>query len=260
MFTAKKDYYAILGVAPDATGEELKSAYRKKALELHPDLNGGSDSAEERFKQMTEAYAVLRDARSRSVYDAMRAAGPVGGEEGLDIENAMQAMFESPEFRKMFQSLATKLVTRGLSPAGLFKGGLGATGIWFVGALFMGGGKAILPKLAGSAAKSLLGGGAAYVLGKKVGAAKRNVEAAVFGNEDEKGEKKAAVSKDTRFTLELGRELLKSGGKVSLQIPGDKGNETISISVAPDSENGKLLRLPGKGAGGGDLVIELKRK
>ncbi|WP_337845630.1 J domain-containing protein [Thermus sp.] len=64
-----KDYYAILGVSREATQEEIKRAYRQLALKYHPDRNPGDKEAEERFKEINEAYAVLSDPEKRAQYD-----------------------------------------------------------------------------------------------------------------------------------------------------------------------------------------------
>src|SRR5213596_2958830 len=66
---AKEDYYKILGVKRDAKPDEIKKAYRRLARKYHPDVNPGDKAAEERFKQMSEAFDVLSDPKKRSVYD-----------------------------------------------------------------------------------------------------------------------------------------------------------------------------------------------
>ena len=66
---AKRDYYEVLGVDRDADAEEIKKAYRKLALQYHPDRNPSDKSAEEKFKELGEAYEVLNDPQSRAAYD-----------------------------------------------------------------------------------------------------------------------------------------------------------------------------------------------
>ena len=73
------DYYQTLGVARGATDVEIKTAYRKLAMTYHPDRNNGSKEAEEKFKAITEAYDVLRDADKRAMYDRYGEAGLRGG-------------------------------------------------------------------------------------------------------------------------------------------------------------------------------------
>ena len=73
-----KDFYKILGVSQDASAAEIKKAYRKKAKELHPDRHPGDAKAEERFKEVGEAYSILSDAEHRKQYDAIRAMGAGG--------------------------------------------------------------------------------------------------------------------------------------------------------------------------------------
>jgi molecular chaperone DnaJ len=94
---AKRDYYEILGVGKDANAEEIKKAYRKKALQYHPDKNPGNKEAEEKFKEAAEAYEVLRDPAKKQRYDQFGHAG-MGGASGSggfggfsDIEDIFSA-------------------------------------------------------------------------------------------------------------------------------------------------------------------------
>src|SRR6185436_4102897 len=72
------DFYAVLGVARDADEGDIKKAYRKLAMEHHPDRNNGDKAAEEKFKEITEAYEVLRDPDKRAAYDRYGIAGVRG--------------------------------------------------------------------------------------------------------------------------------------------------------------------------------------
>ena len=73
-----RDYYEVLGVARDASEQDIKSAYRKLALQYHPDRNQGDATAEEKFKEAAEAYAVLGDPEKRARYDRFGHAGVAG--------------------------------------------------------------------------------------------------------------------------------------------------------------------------------------
>jgi len=76
------DYYTVLGVAPGASEADIKKAYRKLAMTYHPDRNNGDKAAEEKFKQVTEAYEVLSDPEKRATYDRYGEAGLRGGAGG----------------------------------------------------------------------------------------------------------------------------------------------------------------------------------
>ncbi|WCL49354.1 molecular chaperone DnaJ [Leptospira sp. GIMC2001] len=76
---AERSYYEILGVAKGASDDEVKSAYRKLAIKYHPDKNKGNKEAEEKFKEATEAYEVLRDPKKKAAYDQFGKAGVNAG-------------------------------------------------------------------------------------------------------------------------------------------------------------------------------------
>ena len=98
----KRDYYEVLGVAKTATAEEIKKAYRKKAIQYHPDKNPGDKEAEEKFKEAAEAYEVLSDPQKRQRYDQFGFAGMsgAGGFSGGDC--SMQDIFS--QFGDLFES------------------------------------------------------------------------------------------------------------------------------------------------------------
>ncbi|MFA5662148.1 MAG: DnaJ domain-containing protein, partial [Bacteroidales bacterium] len=92
---AKRDYYEVLGVDKNASAEEIKKAYRKKAIQFHPDKNPGDKTTEDKFKEAAEAYDVLSDPNKKSRYDqfghagvdGMGAGGPGGFAGGFTMDD-----------------------------------------------------------------------------------------------------------------------------------------------------------------------------
>ncbi len=103
---AKRDYYDVLGVARNASIEEIKRAYKKLALKYHPDRNPGNEEAEERFKEASEAFQVLTDGEKRRVYDAFGHDGLAGsgfqGVGGMNIDDIMTSTIFGDLFRDFF--------------------------------------------------------------------------------------------------------------------------------------------------------------
>jgi len=93
---ADTDYYAILGVSKEASGEEIKKAYRRMALKYHPDHAKGDPKAEEQFKKISEAYAVLSDKEKRLQYDRF-------GSEGFRQQYSQEDIFQNFDFGNIFR-------------------------------------------------------------------------------------------------------------------------------------------------------------
>ncbi len=91
----KRDYYEVLGLQKNATKEQIKAAYRKLALQHHPDRNG-SPGAEGKFKELSEAYAVLSDDNKRAEYDKY-------GHAGFDNRYTREDIFRGVDFDDIFQ-------------------------------------------------------------------------------------------------------------------------------------------------------------
>ena len=118
-----KDYYKVLGVSPKSSSKQIKETYRRLARKYHPDVNPGDAGAEERFKEINEAYEALRDEKKRARYDQARAAHrsgrawqtqagagggfpfDLGGMGGLDFENIGRGNARSGGFSDFFESL-----------------------------------------------------------------------------------------------------------------------------------------------------------
>src|SRR5690349_20254168 len=127
---AEKDYYDILGVKKNATDDEIKKAYRNLAKKFHPDKNKGNKEAENKFKEISEAYAVLSDKEKRQQYDRL-------GREAFSGSNPFGAGgFDFSQFAEQFG----RATGRGRAGAGGRRGGGGGGFTDIFSDLFGGGG------------------------------------------------------------------------------------------------------------------------
>src|SRR3981081_3847514 len=104
----KRDYYEVLGVSRSASGEELKRAYRKLALQFHPDRNPNDPQAESRFKEINEAYEVLSDQEKRQRYDTFghSAQGMPGFDFGVAVFGGVDVVGINDIFDMFFGAAA----------------------------------------------------------------------------------------------------------------------------------------------------------
>jgi len=119
---AKKDYYEVLGVNKKATQDEIKKAYRKLARKYHPDVNPGDKAAEEKFKEISEAYEVLSDSEKRKQYDQFGTFDfGEGGFGGFNFDNSgggkyyRTYSYGGGDFSKIFEDLFGKSYSGGSS-------------------------------------------------------------------------------------------------------------------------------------------------
>jgi curved DNA-binding protein len=223
---AKRDYYEVLGVKKTATEEEIKKAYRKLAMKHHPDRNPGNKQAEERFKEINEAYAVLSDKGKRQQYDQF-------GPSGFSQRYSQEDIFRGFDISDLFKDL-------GFSTNDVFS------------RIFSGGGRG--PKVRYGNLDDLFGqrGGPAYDYGDMFsGGASQNE-----GPMAEKGQ-------DIHSELNLSFMEAALGGEKKVRFSKGGRLEEVMVKIPPGIEGGKKLRLAGKGMDGvggrppGDLYLKV---
>lgn len=275
-----KDLYEVLGVRPDASEEEIKKAYRRLALQHHPDRNPGNRAAEERFKEISAAYAVLMDPAKRRQYDAQR-QGRVGGEPygfHWSEDDLFRDLFTDPRAASIFEELSRDFQRLGFrfneafvrdlffSGRGVILGGVivfGPSGVSHVrtfrtapfervrGPSHLGGGAGaeLIPSITG-------------FLGWLAGQVKDVFTAPLRGLKKlfalPEGERRG----DLTFNVALDDSDLRQGGRFRVTIQRAGREEALLVRIPPGVRPGMRLRLRGKGELGadgqpGDLYLKI---
>jgi curved DNA-binding protein len=221
--TRSRDYYRDLGVARDASQDEIQRSYRKLAREFHPDVNS-DPGAEERFKDISEAYDALRDPETRRKYDAF-----------------------GPDFRQVPEGVDPATWQRARAGAGSRSGGAGAAG-GGGGWSYTGGDDVDLEELFGG----MFGGG----FGGFGGGAGRG-----GGRGRSRGPIPGA---DQEAEIVLSVEDAYRGGQRTLTLSGPDGPRTLEVNIPAGVTDGQRIRLAGQGGQGsegaeaGDLYLRVR--
>jgi len=278
----EKDFYASLGVAKDVSDAELKKVYRKLARKHHPDSNAGDAAAEAKFKEISEAYAVLSDPEQRKEYDQMRALGAGGARfspgAGGDFEDLLGGLFGG--------------AGRGGFQQGGFQGGAGYEDL--LGGLFGGGGRARAPRgpmkgrdqhasvaldfvtaVAGDTMTLQTGDGRSVKVRIPAGVADKQKiklrgkgEASPNGGEPGDLILEVTVRPHAVFTRDglnlrvvLPVTFVEATLGATVQVP-TLGGDPVKVKVPAGTPSGRVLRVKGKGVaspkGQGDLLVEVQ--
>lgn len=276
----ERDYYAILGVPPTAGEEEIKRAYRKLALQHHPDRNPGDRRAEERFKEISEAYAVLIDPERRREYDALRrarAAGDRAREPRWREEDLFRDLFRDPRAASVFEDLVREWGRMGLRVneaffRDLFFRGQGVIIVGIGGIRWVGpfGPRVGAEPVEGPGAPSRPARGAEPslpgFLGWLWGRVQETLAAPLRGLGQVLALPRAgAGGGDLNYQIALDPEALRRGGRYRLTIERAGRTEELLVRVPPGLREGTRLRLRGKGEPGpdgrpGDLFLHVRRR
>ncbi len=287
-----KDYYKILGVSKSASAEEIKKAYRKLALKYHPDKNPGNSKAEEKFKEISEAWEVLRDPEKRKKYDKLGADwkhyekagagqaggfdwsrfGGAGGGRSYRFETGFEDMGDvffgggdfSDFFKAFFGDMGEAAHKKTRSASGLKGQDLRAEMELTLSEAFHGTSRII--KLNGEKLRVRTNPGAYD--GQELRIRGRG-DARVSGGPRGDIYIKIRIRPDPNYLVE-GRNLVTEvpvdlytailGGKIQVETPAGK----VSVSVPKGSQPGSVLRLKGRGLpeqGGdapGDLMVRIR--
>jgi DnaJ-class molecular chaperone len=262
-----KDYYAILGVSEQATEEELRRAYRRLALTHHPDKNPGDPKAEERFKAISEAYAVLMDQGKRRQYDTFRqtqvgVGDPTGGGFQYSQEEIFRDLFSNPAMSSIFQEMNREFARAGIrfDDAFVRQVFLGSRGFVF-GGVFMGAPIGVLRRRASRMAvrpgrdrstvsqtrgREALDEGQSQglwsLIGRGLKAGFDLVKRWSAGEPDAAGD-----GQNLRYHLTITAQEAASGAQKRITFMRGDRIEKLMVAIPPGIRSGTKLRLKGKG-------------
>jgi len=274
-----KDYYRILGVSREASPEEIKKAFRQLALQCHPDRNPGDQNAEERFKEVSEAYGVLIDPEKRQRYDFIREnepGAPAGPGFRYTQEDIFGDMFRNPGSSDIFAELNREFARMGFRFDPQFFDHLffGGRGVFFRGVIFGGPGGIRMESFDpqggffSQTARNSIPLMEQIFIPRGMGIKGRLVSWAgrkLFGFFLKKllgqgGEPVENSDLDLAFALPLGREETSAPAVKEVSYRLDGKTETLRVKIPPGVRDGMMLRLRGKGKRQGQSVGDLYLK
>lgn len=259
-----KDYYEILGVTRKSSGKKIRQQYRMLAMKYHPDRRPDSADAEQRFKEIAEAYGVLTDPVKRNAYDSWcRTSGASGGERrdfSYSQEQIFKDLFKDPKFQQLFGGLLREFQRAGFRASSHFvrKSFFGGTGgVFFGGLVFLG--SLAGPALLKTATKRLpRQRHALQRMGKRV---VNNLLKNTSPFEQDNRSSQSPGPADIVYAMSITSEELVSGKRVQIVAGDEKNHRMLELVIPAGSRGGQRLKLRGKGrevAGQrGDLYLEL---
>lgn len=274
----ENDYYQILGLAAEASSDDIKKAYRKLALETHPDRNPGDPAAEERFKRISEAYGVLSDPAKRAQFDEYRRLGayqrPGGGttrpgfgysqeEIFRDFVNNRQARDAFTEMQREFERMGFRFDdhfinrvffgNRGVFFHGVFFDGPGGTRVFRYGEGQEKGqgpqmrrtasGYPIKPPTMGGILKE--GVSLLARAGKKVGELILKKVFNLGEPKDDAGNRKPGnrLDGDILYNLPISKSVASRGAVIQVELPHMQDRKRVSVRIPAGIRTGTRLRL-----------------